>query len=43
MPRTRPRTARKIKLKLRRCPKCGKLVARRFKRCRRCHAVQPKI
>jgi ribosomal protein S27AE len=39
----RPRTKRSLRLKSRRCPKCGKLLAARYKRCKRCHKVQPKL
>jgi hypothetical protein len=39
----RPRTARKLRLKAKRCPKCGKPITANRVRCKRCHAVQPKI
>jgi hypothetical protein len=35
----RPRTARDLKLKARRCPKCGRLVNRQLKRCKTCAKV----
>jgi hypothetical protein len=35
----RPRTARDLKLKARRCPKCGRLVNRQLKRCKTCAQV----
>jgi hypothetical protein len=35
----RPRTARDLMLKKRRCPKCGRLVNRQLKRCKTCAKV----
>jgi ribosomal protein L40E len=37
---TRPRTEFVMKLKERRCPKCGGKIGRQGTRCKRCHEVQ---
>jgi ribosomal protein S27AE len=39
----RPRTSFVIRLKNKRCPKCGKPINRKKLRCGRCHQVQPKV
>jgi hypothetical protein len=39
---TRPRTAFVMKLKSRRCPKCGAKLNNQHTRCKRCHQVQSK-
>jgi hypothetical protein len=39
----RPRTKRAKRMKAKRCPKCGKQLAGRLKRCYRCNTVQPKV
>jgi hypothetical protein len=36
----RPRIKEYKKNKFRRCPKCGKVIRPRTKRCRTCHLVQ---
>ncbi len=38
--RSRPRTAFVMKLKRRRCPKCGGKINNQQTRCRRCNQVQ---
>jgi hypothetical protein len=39
----RPRTKRAKLLKAKRCPKCRKPLPANRVRCKRCHAVQPRI
>jgi predicted RNA-binding Zn-ribbon protein involved in translation (DUF1610 family) len=39
---TRPRTAFVMKLKARRCPKCGAALNEQIKRCKRCAALTPR-
>jgi predicted amidophosphoribosyltransferase len=43
MGQVRPRTKYVRLLKRKRCPKCGKPINRKKVRCRRCHAIQPKL
>ena len=38
--RTRPRTSFVLKLKARRCPKCGAKLNNQVTRCKRCHESQ---
>jgi hypothetical protein len=38
----RPRTTHVMKLKNRRCPKCGGAINSQKTRCKRCHEAQPR-